>query len=142
MSNPEEEVFKVSTLLNHLKKQNIDIRATFSYENRVVFLFISYRDLGLNMMIYVPSKYNIVAEKSIGLPSYELGIDEDESKGEESIFINETVSTAVRKSRKEKTSSLLRFVPLLAEQPYKLMYIDDYYMVYIDRHNEVASFIL
>lgn len=138
----EEEVFKVSTLLNHLRKQNIDIKAIYAYENRIVFLYISYRDIGLELLIYVPSKYNIQAEKSIGLPSYELALDDDESKGEDSIFINETVSTAVRKARKEKTSSLLRFVPLLAEQPYKIVYVDDYYMIYIDRHNEVSSFIL
>ena len=143
MSSTEEEVFRVSSLVNHLKKQNIDIKSVFSFESRVVFLYISYRDLGLEMFIYVPSKYNIQTEKSVGLPSYELAIDDDETmKSEDSIFINETVSTAVRKNRKEKSNSLNRFVPLLAEQPYKLSFVDDYFMVYIDRHNEVASFIL
>ncbi len=143
MSSPKEEVFKVSNLISHLKKQNINIKSAFSYENRLVFLCVTYSDIGLELFIYVPSKYNIQTEKSIGLPSYELAIDEgEETKGEDGIFINETVTTAVRKARKEKSSSLGRFVPLLAEQPYKMIYVDDYYMVYIDRHNEVSSFIL
>jgi len=143
MSSSNEEVFKISSLLVHLKKQNIDIKSVFSFENRLVFIYITYRDIGLEMFVYIPSKYNIQTEKSIGLPSYELGIDDgDDNKSDDSIFINETVTTAVRKARKEKSSSLSRFVPLLAEQPYKLILVDDYYMVYIDRHNEVTSFIL
>lgn len=142
-SSSDEEVFKVSSLVHHLKKQNIDIKSVFSFENRVVFMYISYKDIGLEIFVYVPSKYNIQSEKSIGMPSYELAFDNDEnSTSSDSIFVNETVSTAVRKDRKEKSNSLQRFIPLLAEQPYKLVYVDNYYMVYIDRHNEVASFIL
>jgi len=143
MSSQEEEVFKVSSILNHLKKQNIEIKSIFAYENRVIFLFLSYKDVGLELFIYVPSKYNIQAEKSIGLPLYELAFDDiDTTKADDSIFVNATVSTAVRKDRKEKSSGFSRFIPLLSEQPYKLLYLDKYYMVYIDRHNEVASFIL
>ncbi len=143
MSSQEEEVFKVSSILSHLKKQNREIKSVFAYENRVVFLYLSYRDVGLELFIYIPSKYNIQAEKSIGLPLYELGFDDiDTTKTDDSIFVNTTVSTAVRKDRKEKSNSFSRFIPLLSEQPYKMLYIDKYYMVYIDRHNEVASFIL
>lgn len=144
MSSGQEEVFKVSTLVSHLNKQNIQIKAVFAYENRVVFLFISYLHIGLECFIYVPSKYNIQAEKSIGMPLYELAFDESESssRSEDSLFVNQTVTTTVRKDRKEKSNSMSRFIPLLAEQPYKMLYIDKYYMVYIDRHNEVASFIV
>jgi len=148
MSTPsgQEEVFKVSTLVSHLTRQNIKIKAVFAFENRVVFLFISYLSIGLECFIYVPSKYNIQAEKSIGMPLYELAFDDQDSssihRGEDSLFINQTVTTTVRKDRKEKSNSMCRFVPLLAEQPYKMLYIDQYYMVYIDRHNEVSSFIV
>lgn len=146
MSSGQEEVFKVATLVSHLNKQNIQIKAVFAYENRVVFLFISYIQFGLECFIYVPSKYNIQAEKSIGMPLYELAFDESDSssssKSEDSLFVNPTVTTTVRKDRKEKSNSMSRFIPLLAEQPYKMLYIDKYYMVYIDRHNEVASFIV
>jgi hypothetical protein len=139
----EEEVFKVSSLLSHIRKQNIEVKALFSFENRVVFLVCSYKDVGLELFVYIPSKYNITAEKSIGLPLYELGFDEEDStRNNESIFINQTVSTAVRKEKKEKIMSLHRFIPLLAEQSYKLLYLDDYYMVFIDRHNEISNFIL
>ncbi len=140
----QEETFKVSTLVSYLTKQNIQIKSVFAYDNRVVFLFVSYMSIGLECFIYVPSKYNIQAEKSIGMPLYELAFDETDStsRGEDSLFVNQTVTTTVRKDRKEKSNSMLRFVPLLAEQPYKLLYIDQYYMVYIDRHNEVASFIV
>ena len=139
----DEEVFKVTTLLSHIRKQNIDVKSIYSFENRIIFLCITYKDVGLDMFIYIPTKYNIQVEKSIGLPLYELSVDDvDSVKGDDSIFSNETVTTVVRKDRKEKSSSLLRFVPLIAEQPYKLIYIDSYYLVYIDRHNEIVSFIL
>lgn len=141
----QEEVFKVATLVSHLNKQNIQIKAVFAYENRVVFLFISYIQIGLECFVYVPSKYNIQAEKSIGMPLYELAFDESDStfsRSEDSLFVNTTVTTTVRKDRKEKSNSMSRFIPLLTEQPYKMLYIDKYYMVYIDRHNEVASFIV
>ena len=70
----EEEVFKVSSLLSHIRKQNIEVKALFSFENRVVFLVCSYKDVGLELFVYIPSKYNITAEKSIGLPYMSLDL--------------------------------------------------------------------
>jgi hypothetical protein len=139
-----DETFKVSSLLNHLKKQNIDVKSIYAFEGKVVFLLLSYKDYGMEIFLYIPSKYNILAEKSIGLPLYEMGMDDDEesSNKNDSIFVSETISSAVRKDRKDKINSLSRFQPVLVEQPYKMLYLDSYYMVYIDRRNEIASFIL
>ena len=75
----DEEVFKVTTLLIHIRKQNIDVKSIYSFENRIIFLCITYKDIGLDMFIYVPTKYNIQVEKSIGLPLYELSVDDVDS---------------------------------------------------------------
>ena len=40
-----------------------------------------------------------------------------------------------------KTKSLQRFLPLVSESPIKLLYIDEYFISYITRHNEVDSLI-
>jgi hypothetical protein len=137
-----EEVFKVSSLLNHLRRQNVDVKAIYAFENKVVFLLLSYREYGMELFLYIPSKYNVMAEKSIGLSLYEMSLDEDETLKEDSIFVNETVISTVRKDRKDKINSLSRFQPVLADQSYKMLYVDSYFIVYIDRRNEIASFIL
>ena len=67
----DEEVFKVTTLLNHIRKQNIDVKSIYSFENRIIFLCITYKDIGLDMNVI----YNIgdaVNKIGFGLVIYSL----------------------------------------------------------------------
>ncbi len=131
------EEYEISNLLNYFKKNNISVHGIFTHEGRTVFMFIQYLNSGLDFFVYIPSKYFIKPDNSVkNYFHVNLKLEEEEENILNSIFINNH-SKSLRGSIE---SSLKRFVPLLQESIYKLVYINKEMLTYINRYNSVDSF--
>ena len=61
----DDEEYEISNLLTYFKKNNINVNGIFTYESRTVFLFIQYQNSGVDLFIYIPSKYYIKPDNSV-----------------------------------------------------------------------------
>ncbi len=137
----DSEEFQISNILDYFKKNNIQVNGIFTYENVVRFLFIQYKNSGIDVFLYIPSKYIIKPDNSIkNYFNVNLTLEEqneDEPPVVPSIFINSGASELLKKSIEQ---SLNRLVPLFSELNYKLVYIDREFLSYINRYNSVETF--
>ncbi len=132
----EVEEYEISNLLNYFKKNNIGVNGIFTSDGRTVFLFVQYLSSGLDLFIYIPSKYYIKTDNSVKNYLHVNLKTEEEEDIIPSIFVN------VKNSSIKKTidSSLNRFSPLFQDSIYKLLYINKEMMCYINRYNSVDSY--
>ena len=144
-SDSEEETkssrHKITNLIALFNKQNISLLTIFTFHKRVMFLMINHE--GFQYLIYIPSKYEMYIDRSLGIATYEL-VEDDEEDAEEqdTLFYNRLPIESLRRKRASKVKSLQRFLPLVTESPIKMMYIDEYFVSYISRQNEVDSLLL
>jgi hypothetical protein len=131
------EEYEISNLLNYFKKNNIGVNGIFTSEGRTIFLLIQYLSSGIDLFIYIPSKFSIKPDNSVkNYFHINMKADEDEDdESEPSLFLNNSNNM---KSIAEK--NLKRFVPLFEESIYKLVYINKENLCYINRYNSVDSF--
>jgi hypothetical protein len=131
------EEYEISNLLNYFKKNNIGVNGIFTSEGRTIFLLIQYLSSGIDLFIYIPSKFSIKPDNSVkNYFHINMKADEDEEdETEPSLFLNNSNNM---KSIAEK--NLKRFVPLFEESIYKLVYINKENLCYINRYNSVDSF--
>jgi hypothetical protein len=131
------EEYEISNLLNYFKKNNISVNGIFTSEGRTIFLLIQYLSSGIDLFIYIPSKFSIKPDNSVkNYFHINMKADEDEEDETElSLFLNNSNNM---KSIAEK--NLKRFVPLFEESIYKLVYINKENLCYINRYNSVDSF--
>lgn len=140
MSDDENEEFQISNLLSYFKKNNIQVHGVFSHEGCVRLLFIQYMNTGLDVFLYIPSKYTIKTDNSmknyfhVSLRHEEE--DEDSVKTVPSIFTNSSLEF----NKKSIETSLKRFIPMFSELHYKLVYIDKEYLCYINRYDDIDTF--
>ena len=132
----KEEEFKISNLISFLEENHIVTKGVFSYEKQVVFLYVEIAYRGIEMFIYIPKKYTIILEKNLGISCFEI-IPEEDNDEEESTFNPKNI---LIRSRMNKVRSMNRFLPIFKELKYKVLYIDNYYLTYINRHNEVEYY--
>lgn len=128
----ETEEFPITNLLKYFATNNIHIRGIFSYEERVTILFIYFMNTGINLFIYIPSKYYMKIDSSVKNYMHISMKSEDESSVDKSLFIN----SKMKSNRRLFETSFNRIKPLLEESNYKLAHVDKEMLVYIDRHNE------
>lgn len=130
-SEDEVEEYPINNLIKYFSMNNIGIHGIFSYEGRVVFIFIHYINTGLDLFIYIPSKYYIKVDDSVkNFLHISLRKDED-SAIDKSLFIN---SKYINNRRMIETT-LDRFRPLLEDSSCKISYVDKEILVYVDRYN-------
>jgi hypothetical protein len=136
-SEDDTEEYPINNLIKYLSANKIGIHGIFSYEGRVVFIFVHYIQTGLDLFIYVPSKYYIKVDESVKNFLHISLRKEEEPSVDKSLFINSRYIN----NRKMIETSFDRIRPLLEDSSCKISYIDKEIMVYIDRHNEgVDSF--
>ncbi len=140
----EQEVFLISTLIEVLKKQRIEVKGIFAFETRCVFIHCLFTFQGLEMLLYIPSKYEIRTEKNLGIPVYSLN-EETEDDGSqpppESLFIS-TTQVNTQKIKINKQRGLNRFIPIFASSKYKIAYVENYFLTFINRHNSIDGFLM
>ena len=147
MSNEEDyrddveddvEEYEISNLLSYFKKNNINVNGIFTYESRTVFLFIQYQNSGVDLFIYIPSKYYIKPDNSV--KNYFLinmkAVDEEETENN-SMFSNGRKNVV----KVSTENSLTRFIPVFQESIYKLVYINKEMLTYINRYDGVDTFL-
>jgi hypothetical protein len=59
------EEYEISNLLNYFKKNNIGVNGIFTSEGRTIFLLIQYLSSGIDLFIYIPSKFSIKPDNSV-----------------------------------------------------------------------------
>ncbi len=132
------EEYEISNLLNYFKKNSISVNGIFTAEGRTVFLLIQYVLTGVDLFIYIPSKFFIKPDSSvknyfhINMKSDD---EEDDETEETSLFSNSTISM-----KNISKKSLTRFIPLFEESVYKLVYVNKETLCYINRYNSVDCF--
>jgi hypothetical protein len=136
----EQEVFLISTFIDVLKNQRIEVRGLFAFDTRCVFVHCFYPHAGLEILIYIPSRYEIRTEKNLGIPIYSLIEDEEEEVpvGDTLFVSNSQVN--VQKMKTVRQKGLNRFVPIFAGSKYKIAYVDTYFVTFINRHNTLDGF--
>lgn len=132
------EEYEISNLLNYFKKNNISVNGIFTAEGRTVFLLIQYILTGVDLFIYIPSKFFIKTDNSVKNYFHVNMKTEDEEEDEEdenSLFSNNVISVKTIAKK-----GLKRFIPLFEESVYKLVYVNKETLCYINRYNSVDSF--
>lgn len=134
--------YKLSNLIALFNKQNIDLINIFTNDKSVQFLMVVQNNL--KYLLYIPSKYDMYVDRTLGIATYDLLMDdgEQEDGSEETLFYNRLPIESVRRAKNSKSKSLSRFLPLVTESPIKMMYIDEYFLSYISRHNDISSLII
>ena len=144
MSNEEEyrdvedevEEYEIGNLLSYFKKNNINVNGIFTHEGRTVFLFIQYQNSGLDLFIYIPSKYYIKPDNSVKNYFLINMKSEEEEEGTSSMFSNGRKNIL----KVSTENSLIRFVPVFQDSIYKLVYINKELLSYINRYDGVDTF--
>jgi len=133
---PDYEEFPVANLLEHFQKNKIIVHGLFSFEGRIIFLYIQFITSGLSIFLYVPSKFVLKPDNSVkNYMHISMSSDEEESKQDSIFVVNQT-----RNEKKSYINSLNRFIPLVEESKYKLLFVNKEMIVYINRYNEVENF--
>jgi len=132
------EEFPVTNLLDYFQKNKIVVHGIFSYEGRIIFLYIQFITSGLSIFLYVPSKFILKPDSSVKNYMHISMNEDDEEKTPESIFVPQKLSG--KSDKKSYASSLSRFIPLVEESKYKLLFVNKEMIVYINRYNDVESF--
>lgn len=128
------EEYDASNLLNYFKKNNMFVNGVFTCEGRVVL--IQFFLNGIDMFLYIPSKYFIKPDSSVkNYININLKAEEEEEGNVSSIFVNKG-----NDSRKSIEGSLNRFIPLFQESIFKLTYVNKDFMSYINRYDTVETF--
>jgi len=134
----EDEVFELENLIQYLNKNNFNILSAFMYENRIVFLFIVNINNGNELMLYIPSSHTIqIKDKTKNINIYKLIEIEEESEENKknNIFSNEKED-----KNKLMEERLERFIPVFEDESFKLCYIKDKNILFINRHNSIDKF--
>jgi len=135
-SEDEDEEFPIINLIKYFNTNNIAISGILSYESRVIFIFLHYLNSGLDLLLYIPSKYYIKVDSSVKNYLHISLKVEDEESPHNSIFINSKVTF----NRKLYEDMFNRYKPLLEESYYKMCHIDKELLVYINRYNDIESY--
>jgi hypothetical protein len=134
----DEEVFELSNLLAFLQKTKIAVNGIFTYDNRTVFLLLMYLNTGVEFLLYIPSRFNIKADKSISNYTHvNLMIEEEDEEAPTSNH----VASYEQESRRRTENMLSGFIKIIKEGTYKMAVIQKTYMSYISRHDAVESYI-
>jgi hypothetical protein len=141
-SSTKRSKYKLSNLIALFNKQNIDLINIFTNDKSVQFLMVIQNNL--KYLIYIPSKYDMYVDRTLGIATYDLLMDDGEQEDgtEETLFYNRLPIESLRRAKSSKSKSLSRFLPLVTESPIKMMYIDEYFLSYISRHNDINSLII
>jgi hypothetical protein len=132
----EVEEYEIGNLLSYFKKNNINVNGIFTHEGRTVFLFIQYQNSGLDLFIYIPSKYYIKPDNSVKNYFLINMKSEEEEEGTSSMFSNGRKNIV----KVSTENSLTRFVPVFQDSIYKLVYINKELLSYINRYDGVDTF--
>jgi len=132
----EVEEYEIGNLLSYFKKNNINVNGIFTHEGRTVFLFIQYQNSGLDLFIYIPSKYYIKPDNSVKNYFLINMKSEEEEEGTSSMFSNGRKNMV----KVSTENSLTRFVPVFQDSIYKLVYINKELLSYINRYDGVDTF--
>lgn len=138
------EEYEISNILNYFKSNNISVNGIFTFEGRTVFILIQYQNTGLELFIYIPSKFYIKPDHSIknyfhiNLKMEEKDEDDTSVPNIFSVNKNNTVNEILKQSME---GSLKRFVPLFEDLSFKLVYANKEILSYINRYNSVETFI-
>jgi hypothetical protein len=130
--------YKFSNLIDFFNKFDIRLLSVFNIKKRIKLLLISVESF--NVCVYMPSKYEMYMERPIGIATYELQEDDDEEE-QDTLFYNRLPIESMKREKSSKVKSLMRFLPLVTESPIKTMYIGKYFLSYINRDNEIDSYL-
>jgi hypothetical protein len=132
-----EEVFELENLIIFLEKNNYSTNTVFMYEKRIVFLFIINNNNGNELFLYIPSSHTIqIKDKNKNVNIIKL-IEIDELEEEEKYNIFNNKNENVVKQIEERFD---RLTPVLEEEKFKLCFIKNKNMVFINRHNSIDKF--
>ena len=136
--------YKISNLNAKFQEVGIDLQTIFTYEKRIIMLEVIAETF--KFFIYIPSKYEMHIDNAfrlLGIATYELNDEPSDSSLDEpdTLFYSKLPIETLRRKKMSMTKSLHRFLPLVSESPVKLLYIDEYFISYITRHNDVDSLI-
>ena len=132
--------YKISNLISLFNKHNISLNTIFTYSKRVMILQVIHDNY--EYCLYIPSKYEMYVDRSLGIPTYELADDDEQEDEQDTLFYNRLPIETLRRAKTSKSKSLSRFLPLVTESPIKMVYIDQRFVTYITRANEIDSLLL
>jgi len=135
----DDRGYKLSNLIGMFNKNAINLQCIFTYNKKVMFLILVHDSF--NYVLYIPSKYQMNIDRNLGIATYEL-TDDEEEKEVDTLFYNRLPIESLRRTKASKVKSLHRFLPLVTESPIKMFYIDELFLAYITRSNEVDSLML
>ncbi len=136
----ERKVYKIENLLTFFKKNRIDPKMLIVYERRVIMILVSYETTPVEICIYIPSKYEVKADRSVGLPMYEV-VEDEEPDTQESLFLNQLGFQSMKVQKQLYSKMLSRFLPLFDRIKIKLMYIGSSFLTFITRNNELDGYV-
>jgi len=130
----DEEVFSLSNLISFFKKSNITPSTIFTFDNRTLFILVTYVRSAVDLLIYIPSKFTVKPDRNaVSLNQINMKLEEEE---EEAFHI----SQFEKSDRKKNENSLKRMVGFLSDGAYKIAIVKKTYMSFVNRHNDVESY--
>jgi hypothetical protein len=141
-----DNVFDIKNLISFLKNKKITTVAIYLLDRNVSSILVRYDEQPLELLIYIPGKFQIrVAKREyLSIPVYNLEDDDDEDNSDQNptLFNNQVRSEVVKNQKIYRNKALERFAPLLAKSKIKLAYLDKNYMNIIKYTNKVTSFLI
>ena len=135
----ERKVYNINYLLNYFKKNRIEAKLLIVYERRVIMILVSYETTPVEMCVYIPSKYEVKADRTTGIPMYEV-VEDEEPDIQESMFVNQIGFHNIKVQKQCYTKMLSRFIPLFDRSKIKIMYIGGSFLTFITRNNETDGY--
>jgi hypothetical protein len=136
----ERKVYNISNLLTFFKKNRIDPKMLIVYERRVIMILVSYETTSVELCIYIPSKYEVKADRTTGIPMYEV-VEDDEPDTQDSLFVNQIGFQNMKIQKQCYLKMLSRFIPLFDRSKIKLMYIASSFLTFITRNNDMDGYV-
>ena len=172
----KEPKYTLSNLVTYLSQRKIFVSRQFVYENTTVFLKARIENIGENIFIYFPSKYEITPIETLPITEivpYELTDDDllanyqlqetefrenfgefqsQDLKNPEDTFSQEHYrALTIQEKNKENNirkciikyvNQLTKFKSCFSKIKYKLVIMSNDVLCYINRHNDVDSYLI
>lgn len=145
----EEDVFDINHLIRFFERNKIETRALYSIEKSIKAILIKYMNDPMELLVYVPSKYDIRVTKkdytAISRFNLEDDDDDDEIQAQKSmnpsLFNNQVAVDIVKAQRLNSMKALERFLPLLNNSKVKISYMDRSFVTFMKNKSDIVSYL-
>jgi len=139
----EDDVFELKNLITFFERHNIKTNALFVLDKSISAILIEYKQFPLQLLVYIPSKFEIRISGSeyLQIATYNIEQDDEDELFNPSLFQNQIQTEITKNQKLNRTKALQRFLPLISSSKIKLSYLDKNYLNIVKYNNDIVSYL-